>query len=364
MTQINHLFTAYHWLIKIIVLLVVGGIISVIELVAYRTLLPRAVRKNRVWSQAFFLSIHNPLQLYIWVVVISFIISNVLQLLAFDEGFLLGIASFRHLITILFVFWFGMRFIRNFENIVVQRTQAGISRINDQTSVNAIAQLARIILLMTVLLMLLQTAGVKMSALLTLGGVGGAIIGFAAKDSLANFIGGMMIYWDRPFSVGDWIRSPDREIEGTVENIGWRLTRIRTFDTRPLYVPNGILSNISIENPSRMIDRRIKFTLGVRYDDANQIVPIVQDIKTMLINRADIDKTQTLYVNLIQLDSSSLTILVYAFTTVIDQIKFQLILQEILLKALDIVSAHGAECPFPTQTITISDDVLTTLKKE
>ena len=71
-------------------------------------------------------------------------------------------------------------------------------------------------------------------------------IGFAAKDLLSNFFGGLFIYLDRPFAVGDWIRSPDREIEGTVEQIGWRVTRIRTFDKRPLYIPNSVFSQISV----------------------------------------------------------------------------------------------------------------------
>jgi MscS family membrane protein len=340
-----------------------GGIVAITELIAYRHLLPRAIKKNLIWTQSFLFAIHHPLQTYIWTIVVSFIISSASKLFAFDDGFVTDLMSFRHLITVLFIFWFGMRFIRHFENAVVHRTQAGLSKINDRTSVHAIAQLARIALIIIILLMLLQTAGVKMSALLTLGGVSGAIIGFAAKDSLANFIGGMMIYWDRPFSVGDWIRSPDREIEGTVENIGWRLTRIRTLETRPLYVANGVLSNISIENLSRMLDRRIKVSLSVRYNDANKIVAITQDVKAMLVERADIDTTQMLFVNLTQLDTSSLTILIYAFTKATNLVQYQVVLQEILLKVLAIVAAHGAECAFPTQTIDIPEDVLTTLKE-
>ena len=106
--------------------------------------------------------------------------------------------------------------------------------------------------------------------MLTFGGVGGLIVGLAAKDLLSNFFGGMMIYFDRPFKVGDWIRSPDRQIEGTVERIGWRMTIIRTFDKRPLYVPNSVFSSIVVENPSRMLNRRINETFGLRYQDADK----------------------------------------------------------------------------------------------
>ena len=84
------------------------------------------------------------------------------------------------------------------------------------------------------------------------GGIGGIAIGFAAKDLLANFFGALMIFLDRPFSIGDWIRSPDREIEGVVEDIGWRSTKIRTFDKRPLFIPNSAFASLTVENASKM----------------------------------------------------------------------------------------------------------------
>ena len=87
-------------------------------------------------------------------------------------------------------------------------------------------------------------------------------MGFAAKDVLANFFGTLMLLVDKPFVVGDWIRSPDREIEGTVEDVGWRTTRIRTFDRRPLYVPNANFASLTVENPQRMENRRIYETFS------------------------------------------------------------------------------------------------------
>ena len=91
----------------------------------------------------------------------------------------------------------------------------------------------------------MQTLGFSVSGVMAFGGIGGIAIGFAAKDLLANFFGALTIYLDRPFSEGDWIRSPDREIEGIVENIGWRLTVIRSFDKRPIYVPNSVFASIA-----------------------------------------------------------------------------------------------------------------------
>ncbi len=193
--------------------------------------------------------------------------------------------------------------------------------------------------------------GVSISAVLAFGGIGGIAIGFAAKDLLANFFGGLMIYLDRPFSVGDWIRSSDRNIEGTVEYIGWRQTRIRTFDKRPLYVPNAIFNNITVENPSRMKNRRIYETIGLRYDDIGNVSTIIQQVKNMLINHPDIDANQTLIVNLNQFSDSSIDFFVYTFTKTTNWVEFHQIKQAVLLEIAEIVAANKAEIAYPTQRL-------------
>jgi MscS family membrane protein len=160
-----------------------------------------------------------------------------------------------------------------------------------------------------------------------------------------------MIYMDRPFRVGDWVRSPDKEIEGTVEYIGWRLTRIRTFDQRPLYVPNATFTSISVENPSRMRNRRIFEHVGVRYDDADKVRAIIDDVREMIRNHPEIDTRQTIIVQLNRFGPSSLDFMVYTFTKTTQWVKYHEIKQDVMLKIADIIFSHGAEFAFPTQTI-------------
>lgn len=192
---------------------------------------------------------------------------------------------------------------------------------------------------------------------LAFGGIGGIAVGFAAKDLLANFFGGLMVYLDRPFAVGDWVRSPDQEIEGTVEEIGWRLTRIRTFDKRPLYVPNSVFTQITVENPSRMSHRRIYETIGVRYDDLAKVAPIVEDIRAMLRSHPEIQQDQTMIVNFNQFNASCLDIMVYTFTRTTAWVHFHAVKQDVLLRIADIIAAHGAEIAVPTRTLHLPDGV-------
>ena len=160
-----------------------------------------------------------------------------------------------------------------------------------------------------------------------------------------------MIFLDRPFSVGDWVRSPDRDIEGTVESIGWRVTQIRTFDQRPLYVPNSVFTEVSVENPSRMNNRRIYETFGIRYDDLSHMPSIVNDVNNMLVAHEDIAQDRTLMVNFVTFGESTLDFFVYSFTKTTDWATFHKVKQDVLLRIADIVAAHGAEFAFPTQTL-------------
>jgi MscS family membrane protein len=234
----------------------------------------------------------------------------------------------------------------------VEETEGGfIANGADVTTANAIGKLLRISVIITAVLSVLQTLGVSVSGVMAFGGIGGIAVGFAAKDLLANFFGGLMIYLDRPFVVGDWIKSPDREIEGTVEHIGWRLTLIRTFDRRPLYVPNSIFANIAVENPSRMQNRRIYETFGVRYDDASRVKGIVDDVRTLLASHADIDPERTLIVNLNEFGDSSLNFFIYTFTRTTNWVEFHAIKEKVLLQVLAIIESHGAQCAFPTSTV-------------
>ena len=358
------LLNAHHVIIKVILILVIGSTVSLSEWLLYRRFLPQFQQGNRIYLKAFLQALNHPLQVNIWIIIFSSIIATIATLFPFSSNFMDVLFSTRLIFTIFIIFWFAMRFIRYLEDEMVLQTSQRDNKVNNETSVRAIAQLIRIIVIIFVLLMLLQTIGIKISGLLAFSGVGVAVISLAAKDTLGNVFGGMMIYWDRPFSMGDWIQLPDQKIEGTVENIGWRLTRIRTFDERPLYIPNRILSNVAIENPSRMTNRRLKIIIGVRYSDASKIMELTKAIEEMLRNDPEIDTKKTLFVNLFEFSHSSLNIRIYAFTKTTELIKFQAILQEVMLKIINIIKNHRMECAFSTKTIYLPEGLLIKKEKE
>lgn len=303
------------------------------------------------WDDALITAARKPLTLLAWVVGLAFaaqVIESETQVAIFQ-----AVPTVRTVGIIACITWFLSRFIDNVQASVLRLRQNRGEPV-DKTTVDAIAKLLRISVIITSVLVALQTLGISISGVLAFGGIGGIAVGFAAKDLLANFFGGLMIYLDRPFSVGDWVRSPDKQIEGTVEEIGWRLTRIRTFDQRPLYVPNAIFTQIAVENPSRMTHRRIYETLGVRYDDMASVEAIVRDIRAYLAGHPEIDTAQTLIVNLVSFSASSVDIMIYTLTKTTVWVQFHAIKQQVLLAVADIVARHGAEIAYPTRTLHIS----------
>ena len=209
----------------------------------------------------------------------------------------------------------------------------------------------KIIIIIITALTLMQEFGLSISGLLAFGGVGGLVIGLAAKDLLSNFFGGLMIFLDRPFKVGEFIKSPDRNIEGIVESIGWRLTVVRTFSKNVLYIPNSAFANIVVENATRMTNRRINQIIGLRYDDLDKIPKIVDDVRIYLESHNDIDQSNKPAVYFQSFSASSCDFFIRAFTNTKDWREFLKIKEQVLYKVSEIINNHNAAIAFPTMTI-------------
>ena len=209
----------------------------------------------------------------------------------------------------------------------------------------------KIIVIIITALTLMQEFGLSISGLLAFGGVGGLVIGLAAKDLLSNFFGGLMIFLDRPFKVGEFIKSPDRDIEGIVESIGWRLTVVRTFSKNVLYIPNSAFANIVVENATRMTNRRINQIIGLRYDDLDKIPKIVDDVRIYLESHNDIDQSNKPTVYFQSFSASSCDFFIRAFTKTKDWREFLKTKEQVLYKVSEIINNHNAAIAFPTMTI-------------
>ena len=205
---------------------------------------------------------------------------------------------------------------------------------------------------------ILQLWGVNVAGLLAGLGIGGLALALAAKDTAANLFGSIALLLDKSIRIGEWIKIGD--VEGIVEDIGMRTTKIRTFKKSLITLPNQIIANTHIENFSRRDIRRVKMVIGLTYSTSStQIKNIIADIKKMLQNHNGISQKSTMLVNFIKFNDSSLDILIYTFTNTARWRKYMDIREDILLKIMQIVERNGASFAFPSQSIYIEnmDDI-------
>ena len=219
----------------------------------------------------------------------------------------------------------------------------------DDNLVDMVRKCLRGLIVFLAVLMAIQNLGYSISGLLASLGIGGIAIAMAAKDSIANVFGSLMIIFDRPFKAGDWVVAGD--IEGTVEEVGFRSTKIRTFAKTQITVPNNVIANMAIDNFSRMPKRRIKLSVGITYNTTSeQMRRVVEKIRALLKSHPAIDQ-EFFLVNFTDFGASSLDIMVYCFTSTTVWGDYLDARQDLCLKIMNIIEETGLEIAFPSQTL-------------
>jgi len=331
--QFGLAFLAEPWLPKVLTVTVAVVTLNLVAYYVLRHIEKIAARTAAVWDDALIRALRKPLTLILWVAGLSYAIQIVDR---HNVEPVFGVViPIRDTIIIVALAWFLVRLIGNASRSILARS-AETGKPVDRTTVDAISKLGHFSVIILAGLVILQTLGFSVSGVLAFGGIGGIAVGFAAKDMLV---------------VGEWIRSPDKEIEGTVEYIGWRHTRVRAFNKNPIYVPNALFTNIVVENPTRMTNRRIRETIGIRYSDLDKLPAIIADVKAMLQAHPEIDSGATLIVNFNAFAASSLDFFIYTFTKTVEWVHFHEVKQDVLLKVAAIIQAHGAEIAYPTRTL-------------
>ena len=201
---------------------------------------------------------------------------------------------------------------------------------------------------------MLQVWGINVTALVASLGIGGLAFALAAKDAASNLFGSFSLLADKSIRIGEWIKV--NGVEGTVEDIGMRTTKIRSFGKSLITVPNQIVANNPIENFSRRGVRRIKMRIGLTYSTSSeQMIKIVEEIKYMLHNHEHISQKETLLVNFESFGDSALNIFIYTFTSTANWAKYLNIREDVHVKIMQIVEDNHSSFAFPSQSIYIEE---------
>ncbi len=198
--------------------------------------------------------------------------------------------------------------------------------------------------------MILHNWGVNVTGIVASLGLGGLAFALAAKDTAANLFASIALLLDNSIKSGEWIKVAG--VEGVVEGVGMRTTKIRSFQKSLFTVPNHLIANNPIENFSRRGVRRIKMNVGLTYETgSSQLENIVLEIREMLQSHPKISQKETLLVNFNSFGDSALDIFIYAFTYTSQWDHYLNIREDVHLKIIQIVEKNGSSFAFPSQSL-------------
>jgi MscS family membrane protein len=313
----------------------------------------RFEQKKKSWQDSFVRALIKPLSVYVWF----FAVIHILDLIAYRTYAQIPVETMHLVLQVGAIFtisWFCLKWKHNIIQDLSAKCKVHAIAM-EQSKIDVIDKLVTIMILFSTVLILLEATNRSMNTLIAFGGVGGLAIAFASQEVIANFFGGIMVYATHPFSKGDWIQVPDRNIEGIVEEIGWYMTRIRSLDKRPIYVPNSTFSKVVVITPSRMTHRRIKETIGLRYTDMPVLKAVITDIRAMLQNHPDVDQHNSVIVNFDAFGVYSLDVLVQAHLLTLASEGFAKTKDDILFKIADILKTHQAEMASPSNVTLVNN---------
>lgn len=224
-----------------------------------------------------------------------------------------------------------------------------LDRATDQTVTRFLSRLFRVLVCVFFTMIAVSELGFNVTGLLTGLGLGGLTFALAAQDSAANFFGGIVILFDRPFSIGDWICCG--AIEGQVEDISFRSTQIRTFQNTLTIVPNSKLSSEAITNWTRLRMRQLKFTLTLRQDaEPENLRGFLEDLRALLKKREDV-YPETVQVHFHEFGESSFDVYVLCFAKTVELNASLHIREEINFQILSLLRERKLGFAYPTRTV-------------
>lgn len=212
-----------------------------------------------------------------------------------------------------------------------------------------VSKIARVIVVVMAISMVAKEFHYDLGALVAGLGIAGLAVSMAAKDTLANLIAGIVIVFDKPFDIGDWISNT--EVEGVVEEINFRNTRIRAFEKEIITVPNLNLVSNALRNHSERRMRRVKFNMGFVYQTTKaELAQFVFSVREYLMQHEQISE-EGINVTFDHFAESSLDVMILFFIETNEFLTYMKVKEEVNFKLMEIIEAQHLSVAFPSRSI-------------
>ncbi|NRA74034.1 MAG: mechanosensitive ion channel family protein [Rickettsiales bacterium] len=293
------------------------------------------IKSDKFLWYDFFKSLNNPIFFFF---LFRGIFSAAEKVSFFDALFKNSVVILNKSLLVITIFWFFISYIVTYEKTLKKNKQQTIAGFNKK-AIGILVKIVKFLVFFITAMFIMDILGIDIRGILTFTGIGGAAIGFASKDFIANFFGSVIVFLDKPFSIGDWVKLSNGK-EGKVEHIGWRTTKIRTHQTSCIYISNSFFSNMVVENYSRITHRNINKTIELKSVDVKKITNILEKIRESLVKHSSIDSNKEIDCFISEFKESSVKCKINAFTTATKKFEFLQLEQQIMFELAKIINKH------------------------
>lgn len=305
---------------------------------------PKAKNKKEIRNNAFY----NPLKIFYVILGIYLAILFIKKSIVLNDWLIIKI-NILFKISIIILTANGIANSLTTNNKSINKLKERMNPEVEDSMFKFILKAIRVIIYVIAGFMVITELGFKLNGLVAGLGIGSVVITLAAQDTAKNLFGGLVIFLDKPFTVGDWIQVD--KFEGTVEDITFRSTRVRTFENSVVNIPNAVIANDSIINWSRMEKRRNKVNLCLDLDTPLEKVQIVQQrIKDMLMQHDDVID-DTIIVRFDNITDNGINLLVCSYTNSVNYTSFLEEKEKINIKIMQILKDENVELAYDTKTV-------------
>ena len=337
LTTLRVFWSAYPWLSQVLVALGSALFLTYVCYFFFRKIPTFFTGGRYRLTYAFLEALYWPALVVIWAA--TFIVTFQPWIVSLDHILKLPLSKLLAVGCVLLIVGVLVRFIRILEAQYLLTKR--VKRFLDDTTIRTVSKCMQVSVQVIALLVVLPFLGVNVAGLWALGGGSAIVVGIGTREMLANYFGGLVIYTEGSFRIGDWIHVPKQDIEGAVESIGWRATRLRTADQKACYIPNATLSSSIVINASRMGNYYIQKVITIRSVDVALLNNIIQEARTMLQAHPDIDQHKPVLVHCIEFGSEGSKLAIAIFTKTTDRKLYRDIQQDVSLKLLQLIARNG-----------------------
>ncbi|MDJ1407753.1 MAG: mechanosensitive ion channel family protein [Candidatus Midichloria sp.] len=297
-----------------------------------------STRKNKEfhWYIEIMRMIENPISKALWIFSIAYIAELICRYFQLPVDL---IAALR-IVAIIFVFaQAAILEVDKLETELIAPPKKNSPKM-DKVTIDIISKLIKAVVYIVAALAIMQALGVNINGILALGGISGLAAGFASRELLSNFFGIIMIYLDKPFVIGEFVRIEGRNCMGTIEKVDWSMTTVRTEDKKQVFIPNSAFLTASIENSSRLSHRIFSEEIKVLCPDYKKIIGLIKDIKSFIKTHKEIDFRESISIDIIEISQNVIRLSIKSFAKCTEVSKFGKFRNNLLVEIAEMVRKH------------------------